>query len=251
MMAGAEPFFYRAGAVGFLLVHGFTSSPFEMRGLGRYLADRGITAAAPLLAGHGTSPHDLHGTAWRDWYASVSEALDEMLAHCEQVYVAGISLGGALALYTAARRGQDLAGVVAMSTPIYLPKGLSVALKGLNRSVPFLNKLFRDIQDPIAREQHIGYKMSSVAALASLIEFLGPVRSSLPQVKVPTLVVYARHDHVVPPLSAHYIYSRLGTPDKKMLVLHKGYHIATVDYDREKLYAAICEFAGIRDQELA
>ena len=84
-MAGAEPFFYRAGDVGCLLVHGFTSSPFEMQGLGRYLADRGVTASSPLLAGHGTSPHDLHHTTWRDWYASVSNALDEMLAQCENV----------------------------------------------------------------------------------------------------------------------------------------------------------------------
>ena len=220
-----------------------------MRGLGRYLAGRGVTAACPLLAGHGTSPYDLHTTTWRDWHASVSNALDEMLAHCDQVYVVGISLGGALALYTAAQRAQDVAGVVAISTPIYLPKGLGVALKGLNHSVPFLNKPYRDIQDPIAREQHVGYKMASVAALASLIELLGQVRTSLRQVQMPTLVVYARHDHVVPSFSAHYIYSRLGTPDKSLLVLHRGYHIATVDYDKEKVYEAVGEFVGVRSQE--
>src|SRR5687768_16151489 len=66
IMPGAEPFIYRAGEVGCLMVHGFTSSPFEMRGLGRHLAERGITAAAPLLAGHGTSPEDLDGKTWHD-----------------------------------------------------------------------------------------------------------------------------------------------------------------------------------------
>src|SRR5947209_8437141 len=40
LMPGGEPFLYEAGEVGCLLVHGFTSTPFEMRGLGRYLAER-------------------------------------------------------------------------------------------------------------------------------------------------------------------------------------------------------------------
>ena len=64
IMPGAEPFLYEAGETGCLLVHGFTSSPSEMRGLGRYLADRGITANAGLLPGHGTSPADLQGVTW-------------------------------------------------------------------------------------------------------------------------------------------------------------------------------------------
>src|SRR5204862_768650 len=145
---GAEPFLYRAGNVGCLLVHGFTSAPWEMRGLGRYLADRGITAAAPLLAGHGTSPQDLHETTWHDWYTSVSNALEELRAMCSTVYVAGLSLGGALAIYTAAQRRKVVAGVVAMSSPIYIPSTVALALRSLNRGVPYLNKPFRAVEDP-------------------------------------------------------------------------------------------------------
>jgi carboxylesterase len=249
LMAGAEPFLYKAGDVGCLLVHGFTSCPFEMRGLGHYLASRGITASAPLLAGHGTAPEDLHGTTWHDWYASLVAALDDLRARCGRVYVAGLSLGGALTLYTAAQRGPDLAGIVAMSAPIYLPPTLGLALKGLKRSMPYLYKPFRDIEDPVARDRHIGYDRSPVSALASLVEFLGPVRASLPLVKVPALVVYARHDHVVPAVSSHHIYSRLGTSDKKMVALHRGYHIVTVDTDREKLYSSIYTFITEREQQ--
>lgn len=250
MMVGAEPFLYEAGEateVGCILVHGFTSSPFEMRRLARYLADRGITVYAPLLAGHGTCPQDLEKTGWQDWYRSVDEAVDFMQARFRRIYLAGLSLGGALTLYTAAHRGKDLAGIVAMSAPIYLPPGLHVALRGLYRGVQFLNKPFRDIEDPEARSEHVSYALSSVAATASLVEFLPHVRTALPQVKVPALVIYARHDHVVPSVSSHHIYSRLGTSDKRMIALHRGFHIVTVDTDRDRVYSAIYGFIAERE----
>ncbi len=246
IMPGAEPFLYEAGDTACLLVHGFTASPFEMRGIARYLANRGVSAGALLLAGHGTAPEDLQGKTWRDWYASVNSALDAMLARYRRVYLAGLSLGGALTLYTAEQRHDRLAGIISMSAPVYVPHSLSFVLKGLQRKMPYMNKLYRDIEDPEARARHIGYALSPVDATASLIEFLSVVRRSLPQVKTPALVIYARHDHVVPSISSHHIYSRLGSPDKQMLALHRGYHIVTVDTDREKVFSSVYNFINER-----
>ena len=242
LIAGAEPFLYQSGKVGCLLLHGYTSSPFEMRELAHYLAERGITAGAPLLAGHGTAPEDLAGKTWLDWVASVNSALDDMLSRCERVFVAGLSLGGALALYTAAHRGRELAGIVAMSSPIYIPSPLGFVLNGLKTNMPFMNKPFKDIEDPDARERHLSYERSPVDATASLVDFVGRVRGALPQVKAPTLIIYARHDHVVPCISSHHIYSRIGTPRKQMIALHRGFHIVTVDSDRARVNTAIYNF---------
>lgn len=247
LMPGAEPFLYEAGPVGVLLVHGFTSSPFEMRGIASYLAERGITAGAPLLAGHGTAHEDLQGKTWRDWYESVGKALDVMRERCDRVYLAGLSLGGALTLYTASQRGSDLAGIVAMSAPIYIPTGVGSLLRGIKSQMPYLSKPYRDIADPDARDEHVGYAYSPVDATASLIEFLGHVRPALPRVNVPALLIYARHDHVVPSISSHHIYSRLGSRDKRMLALHRGFHIVTVDYDRERVYRAAYDFVAARE----
>ena len=246
-MRGAEPFIYEAGEVGCLLVHGFTSTPFEMRGLGRYLADRGITASAGLLPGHGTSPADLQGITWREWHGSVDAQLEDMLTRCRRVYLVGLSLGGALSLYVAARRGDEIAGVVAMSSPIFLPRPLGFVLNRMQPRMPYLNKRFHDIQDPVARASHVTYTSAPVDAIASLVEFLRPVRASLPKVKVPALVIRARRDHVVPPASSRYIYRRLGSPDKRLVTLDKGFHIVTVDRARGQVYAAIYEFIARRE----
>ena len=242
VMPGAEPFLYEAGEMGCLMVHGFTSTPFEMRGLGRYLANRGITAGAGLLSGHGTSPADLQNVTWRDWHAAVDTQLDTMLVTCKRVYLVGLSLGGALSLYVAAQRGDEVAGVVAMSAPIFLPRPLGFVLNRMRRRIPYMKKRFRDIQDPIARANHVNYMSAPVDAIASLVEFLPLVRASLPQVKVPALIIRARRDHVVPPASSRYIYRRLGSQDKHLLTLDKGFHIVTVDRAREQVYAAIFDF---------
>src|SRR5437868_14038805 len=162
LMSGAEPFMHEACEVGCLLLHGYTSTPFEMRGLARYLADRGVTAGAPLLAGHGTVPEELAGKTWHDWQSSVNDALDDMLGRCKRVYLAGLSLGGALSLYVGAQRGQELAGIVAMSSPIYIPPPVSLLLRGLQPNMPFMGKPFRDIEDPEAREKHVSYDRSPV-----------------------------------------------------------------------------------------
>ena len=247
-MPGAEPFLYEAGPVGCLMLHGFTSTPYEMRGLGRYLADRGITAGAALLAGHGTAPEDLANTTWQDWHASVNEALDAMLARCERVYLAGLSLGGALTLYAAAHRGQDLAGIITMGAPIYVPSPIGSLLRGIQSQMPYLNKPYRDIEDPLAHSRHVSYERSPSAATASLIEFIGQVRGVLGKVTVPALVMYARRDHVVPYMNSHHIYSRLASHDKRLVALQRGFHIMTVDTDREKVQQAIFEFISERDR---
>ncbi len=246
LMPGAEPFLYEAGPVGCLMLHGFTSTPYEMRGLGRYLADRGITAGAALLAGHGTAPEDLANTTWQDWYASVNDALDAMLARCERVFLAGLSLGGALTLYTAAHRGQDLAGIITMGAPIYVPPPIGSLLRGIQVQMPYLNKPYRDIEDPLAHSRHVSYERSPSAATASLIEFIAQVRGVLGQVAVPALVMYARRDHVVPYMNSHHIYSRLASHDKRLVALHRGFHIMTVDTDRDKVQQAVYEFISER-----
>jgi carboxylesterase len=240
-LSNAEPFLHRAGDTGCLL-HGFTSSPHELRDLGRYLADRGITVSAPLLPGHGTHPDDLRGLSWRDWYGAASGALDELRGECKRVAVAGLSLGGALALHMAAQRGGDLAGVVAMSAPVLFPPGLGKLLLALQPGIRALHKPLRDIQDPVARRLHVSYGNAPLDATASVVEFAGLVRGELPRVRVPALVIYARRDHVVHPLNAHLIYSRLGSERTHLVALNKGFHIVTVDRDKERVFRVVAAF---------
>ena len=51
-------------------------------------------------------------TGWQDWYAEVDRELRALRERCDQVFVFGLSMGGALALRLAALHGDGVSGVV-------------------------------------------------------------------------------------------------------------------------------------------
>src|SRR2546423_890879 len=116
-----QPFRIRGGARGCLLIPGFSGTPPGMRGLWEDLAVAGYDVMGPLLAGHGLSPEAMALTRWTDWAASAQLAYETLRQDCAEVFVAGQSLGGTLALHLAATN-PDVKGVVAigaMGSPTY------------------------------------------------------------------------------------------------------------------------------------
>jgi carboxylesterase len=236
-----QAFFHPAGPTGMLLLHGFSSGPAQMREFGHFLAAVSVTNVGVLLAGHGTNPDDMRCTTWPDWYASVERGYQQLRDYgCQRVFVAGLSLGGTLALHLAAQ--QPLDGVVLINTPIYLPQFIKGAINLFGGAIPYLNKVFSDVREPVARAAQRGYARTPVECYSSLIDLLTVVRSELPRVTTPALVMYSRNDHVVMTPNSHFIYANLGSRDKRLVVLHRGYHVATVDYDKGDVFARSHDF---------
>ncbi|MDQ2806787.1 MAG: alpha/beta fold hydrolase [Chloroflexota bacterium] len=243
LMPGTEPFFLPGGATGCLLLHGLSSSPATMRDMGVALAAQGLTVAAPLLAGHGTTPEQLRGKTWPDWLASADAGLAALRAHgCRRLFIAGHSLGGALTLALAARDPLAYAGIILMSAVIWIPPLLRVPLGWVGESLPYLRKGFSDIADPAARARDLTYDRVPVTTALTLIDLLAQVRAGLPRVAAPTLILYARRDHIVPSMNSMYIYSHIAAHEKRLAVLHRSFHGITVDYDREQVWAATAAF---------
>ena len=118
VLPGAEPFHHDGGPVGVLLCHGFTGSPQSLRPWAEHLAKAGFSVSLPLLPGHGTTWQDLNRSRWPQWYAAVNVALSQLLTRCDAVVVAGLSMGGALALRLAQQRGGDVAGVILVNPAV-------------------------------------------------------------------------------------------------------------------------------------
>ncbi len=98
-----------------LLVHGWSSTPYEMRALAEKLHAHGYTVSVPLLSGHGTVPKDLENISWRDWLDDVQKAYDELAARGLKVFVGGMSIGGTLAAIIGAKN--DVSGTILLGTP--------------------------------------------------------------------------------------------------------------------------------------
>ena len=114
VMPGAEPYSAPGGPNGALVVHGFTGTPQSMRGLAEAFAAAGYAVELPLLPGHGTSVDDMEHFTVADWMEAVERTYEELAGRCEQVVVAGLSMGATLATWLVTRH-PEIAGLVVIN----------------------------------------------------------------------------------------------------------------------------------------
>ncbi|MFD8305603.1 alpha/beta hydrolase [Streptomyces sp. NPDC059690] len=242
VLPGAEPFRHEGGEVGVLLCHGFTGSPQSLRPWAEYLAERGLTVSLPLLPGHGTRWEDMQLTGWQDWYAEVDRELRALVERCEQVFVAGLSMGGALALRLAAKHGDAVSGVVVVN-PANKVHGLSAYALPVARH---LVRTTKGIASDIAKEgsEELGYDKVPLHAAHSLRNFFRLVDSELPQVTQPLLLLHSPQDHVVPPVDSARILGRVSSRDVREVLLEQSYHVATLDHDADRIFEESLAFIG-------
>lgn len=240
ILPGAEPFFHEGGETGVLVLHGFTGTTQSMRPLGEALARAGCTVSGPRLAGHGVSPAAMARTGARDWVASAEEAFGGLRARCRQVFVTGLSMGGTLTLYLAAKHPELVAGAVPINGCVEMG-GEDMAALAFDGSAPAtVPGIGSDIKDPGSRE--LAYPEVPVACFAEIHALVGVTRTMLPRVTCPVLVVTSREDHVVPPHNAGIIASRVASARVEQLWLANSYHVATLDHDAGLIAEAAAGF---------
>ncbi|GAB4539157.1 MAG: alpha/beta fold hydrolase [Anaerolineae bacterium] len=228
-----SPFYLEGGPVGVLLIHGFTGSPPEMRLLGDYLHQCGLTVSGPLLPGHGTALEDLNRVRWIDWTEHVEAALSELQTRCRTVFVGGLSMGALLTLYLAANH-PDLPGAMAYAPATLVADwriGLVPLLKYLVRQMP--KDEDDDLHDPNARSRIWSYDGWPASGVHELNKLTRQVKRLLPQVTCPLLLVCSTGDRTVHPDSGRFTYARVGSTDKELVTLHGCGHVLTVDAEWE------------------
>lgn len=248
ILEGCDEFDLGEGPVGVLFIHGFTSSPQNMRAMGDYLAERGVRVRAPRLPGHGTTWQDLATKRSADWLECVESNFEKMKAECEEVFVVGLSFGGGLSLELASRRSDEIAGVVTLAAMVFSRdprRFLAPALKRLLRTIPGVGN---DIADPTLKE--IVYDKVPTGASIELLRTVTKAKNNLASVTAPLLVMHGRNDHTVHPDNATYIYEHAGSTDKELVWLERSYHVITLDYDRDEVYSRTWDFIKERARAL-
>jgi carboxylesterase len=230
------------GAVGVVLVHGFTGTPYEVRYLGEQLAVAGFSVVAPRLPGHGTKLADLDATTWQDWVAHVDHTVDQVATRYPRVAIVGQSLGGLLSLYVASRR-RDLVCVASLAAPLWLA-GISarvsrwvVADKLRIKAIPKFGG--SDVLDARSRAENPCYPAIPTAGLKQLMAFMPVVDAALANVTQPVLVLHARQDHTAPVACAARIAE--ATRAVRMRILPRSYHLIAVDVERDIVAAEVIQ----------
>jgi carboxylesterase len=244
----AAPFSRWVGPAGCLLVHGFTGTPQEMEGLGAYLSERGVSVHCPLLPGHGTRDRDLNMVTWRAWADAVDAGYQTVAGRCGKVFVAGLSMGGVLALHLAAHRPvTGVAAYAAFLRPADWRAPFVDFIKWVHAFDPKSDTGI-DVKDASAKAAWCGYDSYPSWGASEMLRLCRHLADDLPEIACPVLLMHGREDHTVRFDQMGAIASRLRSPDVRQVPLANSYHVLTVDLDRDALqhetYSFISRIAG-------
>ncbi|WP_304165555.1 carboxylesterase [Phenylobacterium aquaticum] len=252
-----------------LLVHGLTGAPGEMKFLARRLYKRGLSVAAPLLAGHGLDEAHLLRTDWRAWRDSLRKTLEDLQADHDEVYVAGICVGGGLGLALAAEEPRIKAAAVYSMTYRYdgwnmqrwyspvAPLVEPFAGLPLIRRLSFEEPYPYGLKDERLRDGMTATQGSVIpgaldrlplGAMAEMYRLARHLDQVGGEIRIPTLLVHARDDDMAHPRNSERLRKALGGPTELHL-LDDCYHMIHVDLQRDHVADLTADFFGAPPME--
>lgn len=234
-----QPFFFEAGKRAVLLLHGFTGSSADVRILGRFLEKHGYTSYAPHYKGHGVPPEEVIESSPKEWWQDVRDAYDFLKQKgYEEIAVAGLSLGGVLALKLSLN--VPLKGVVTMCSPMTM-RTTEMMFQGVLKYAKEYKKFEGKSQDQIQEELEI-IKQKGMPSLIDLQQFVQTVKNELDLIYTPILIIQSRNDEIIDPKSAHIIYENVESIQKELIWFEHSSHVITLDKEKNKLHQDIYRF---------
>lgn len=229
VLNGAEPFQVEGGRTGILVSHGFTGTVQSMRPLGEAFADQGFTVTVPRLKGHGTHHEEMEETTYHDWITSIEEAFGWLRERCDSIFMAGLSMGGTLALHMA-QKHPEIKAISLINAAVDVP---AMAVVHDMQDVRFMDAIGSDIKKEGITE--LAYEKTPVASIKQLLAFMDEVHNDLPKITCPALIFVSPEDHVVPPENSQMIFSRISSTEKRIIEMPDSYHVATLDNDQQRI----------------
>jgi carboxylesterase len=237
------------GVMGVVLVHGFTGSPWDMRPLAEALSEAGFPVVVPLLRGHGGGGPGVAAARLAHWRDDVRAAVKELLSETgTPPIVAGLSMGGLLALDAALDGTLEVEGVASLAAPLFLERSA--------RAVARLSRAFGDTLgermmlkkgegSDISTEQELpGADAIPFRALDELFSLMDAVRVRVQRLACPLLVVHARQDHTATLESATaLVQAAMEAPWTRLRILDEGYHVITRDVCAGQVSSEVVAFA--------
>lgn len=233
----AGGFSIEGAETGVLLIHGFAGAPQNVWPVAEVLWRRGFAVHAPRLPGHGTSVDDLAETRPADWVEEAERGLEKLRSECDQIVVAGISLGGTIATHIAIEHN-PVSALVAMSAPLFRLDALQAVLNAEDAPA----RIPVDARDAVRDRSNgiISYDEFPVEAFRPALQFAEEVGNRLDQISCPSLFMYGAHDSLVNADQGREAAERV--TGSSFLMLEHSSHEITLDYERELVAGRTVEF---------
>jgi len=266
---GKGLFFEGTNGSAVVLIHGLTGTPNEMKYVANYLNKNGYTVVCPRLANHGESMQVLKRTSWQELYASLREVFirGELSKFKGPVFVSGLSMGSLFALLLALEFKDRVKGVACLAptlfydgwnTPLsklFLPFAYTPLrhLAYFKESPPYgikneiiqqrIDKYYSSasLEDMEGAEQY-GYPYFPITLLHQLVLMVKYLTKKLPEMEFPVLLVQAKDDDVASVKNSKFIYDRISSKTKEIMLLYNSYHVITADQERETVAEKVTDF---------
>ncbi|MBI4650589.1 alpha/beta fold hydrolase [Candidatus Desantisbacteria bacterium] len=240
---GNEPFLLSHGQktkVAFLLIHGFTASPWEMKDMGEYLYKKGYNVYGICLPGHATSPDDLMGVTWQDWYKSVCASYEITKLLGNKVVIAGESTGGVLALYLAANK-PNVSGVISLSSAVFF-QNRTICLSGIAKY--FIKYNIRPLEE---KYKPYYYEKRAMPAVYEVYKLSREIIKELSKINQPVLIIHSKKDKTVRYKSSEFIFNEINSKNKKFISLENAPHVLTTVENPEQREVFEIIYSWVKD----
>ncbi|WKD61652.1 Thermostable monoacylglycerol lipase [Corynebacterium ciconiae DSM 44920] len=196
--------------------------------------------SVPLLPGHGRTWTHLNHTTWQQWYAQAEEEFLWLRSRCDTVFVAGLSMGGALAVRLAETYGEDVAGLMLVNPALTAPRRRAFTIRAAALVAHSAPALGDDIRLP-GQTDH-SYPRTPLHAAVSMLELWKIVTADLPRVHQPLLIFHSAHDRVIDNSSLILLTERTHSCHSRTVQLPHSGHVATLDYDAQRIHTESVRF---------
>jgi carboxylesterase len=196
---------------------------------------QGYTVLGIRLAGHATQLEDMMRMHWQDWLASVEDGYYLLKNQVDQLFLIGLSMGGILSLVFASRFPVN--GIITMSTPYELPPDPRLPYaRLLSAVIPTVKKGPSDRHDLEASKDHIEYPRIPTKSVVQLKELVAEMRTSLPKISAPALLIHSKRDKSVNPENVEKIFKAIGSRDKQILYVENSGHDIPREPDKNLVF---------------
>ena len=261
-----------------ILIHGLTGTPNEMKSVATFLNKKGYSVICPRLANHGEPMWVLKKSKWQDFYGSVRKVLTtgELAGSSSPVFAAGLSMGSLLALLLADEFKDRIRGVSCLAPTLFydgwnmpfskyfLPLSYTPIryISYFKEEPPYgiKNETIRErihkyyakaTLDDMENVAQYGYPYFPVTLLHELGLLVKHVSKRLRKMDFPVQLIQAKDDDMTSIKNSKFIYDRIKSEEKEMILLYDSYHVITADHERDIVAQKMEDFFNrIRAKEL-
>jgi carboxylesterase len=241
---GCEAFTVGQGDTAILFVHGYADAPAVWKKKAEALAERGYTCRALRLPGFAQPIETYQTTSLVKWKETVRDEAADLRESHEQVWIAGHSTGGALALHLAVTEPDLVDGIILHAPLLKVSDRRSPLLKThqwfaigdriLNASQMVENIFPIEGDDPAVGNYPYRDPFVPMVVVRDLFALMKELEGQAPRVRQPVLLFHGGQDKVVDNEVAQSFFDNLGSSVKERVDFPRAGHAIPIDSSWEE-----------------